>query len=244
MMNETLRRLAEEHGFALYCLETVDSTNTYALHLAKEGISRALVCAEQQTAGRGRLGRTWESSGENVYVSFLLDQPGDPCVALAAALAVTDAVALPGVQVKWPNDVLVDGAKLAGILVQAAGTHTVVGIGLNVNQTAFAPGLRATSLALLRSAPQHVEDALCALTCALPRRLNQLACGGFVALHREYTRLSSLVGETVTVHDGRERTGVCVGFGEDGALLLREHQTLHRVLSGEVTQKLKIEGDA
>src|SRR5688572_13455030 len=170
----------------------VDSTNERALAAIADGTARHgdVHMAEGQSAGRGRLGRGWASaSGEGLYLSVVL-LPSAPVVPTAltmgAGLAVLEAARALGARrarLKWPNDVLVEGAKLAGILVEARGTapphgtapsHAVVGIGLNVRQRAFPPELEAerpvTSLARLGFA-HDLDEAAAALLARLAPRL-------------------------------------------------------------------------
>jgi len=138
-----------------------------------------VVVARRQTAGRGRLGRVWADTGdEGIAVSFVIARPARP-EALAIAAAVGAAVAaeslldrgldgMGGVGIKWPNDVVVDGRKLAGILIEQWGGRAVIGIGLNVTQTSWPPRLaeRAVSLAQLGAACTRL-DALAALVRAV-----------------------------------------------------------------------------
>ncbi len=146
-----------------------------------QGASHGLVIvAEDQTAGRGSHGRAWQSPpGDDLYLSALLrlERPR-PTLTLATALAVVDAARSVGidgerVRVKWPNDVLVDGAKVAGILCESRSRgkrfDAVVGIGLNVNRERFDPALGATSLRLATGAPQDRGAVLVALLDAMER---------------------------------------------------------------------------
>jgi BirA family biotin operon repressor/biotin-[acetyl-CoA-carboxylase] ligase len=147
-------RLADTRFHDVRWFDVVDSTNRYLLECAATGASEGIVAvADEQTAGRGRLGRTWVAPpGSALLVSVLL-RPQIPAervhlVTLAAALAAIDA--LPGIDagVKWPNDVVVDDRKLAGILAEADGTGAIViGMGLNVRSDGLAPELRATAAA-------------------------------------------------------------------------------------------------
>lgn len=129
--------------------ETVDSTNRYLLDCAAQGAPDGVVAvADEQTAGRGRLGRSWVAPpGGALLVSVLL-RPSLPVerlqiVTLAAAVAATDALSGHGVRVKWPNDVVVDDRKLAGVLAEADGAGAVVvGMGLNLRDDWFPPDLR------------------------------------------------------------------------------------------------------
>jgi BirA family biotin operon repressor/biotin-[acetyl-CoA-carboxylase] ligase len=235
-------------------LPVCPSTSDLLAERARAGAQAGLViAADAQTDGRGRLGRTWHSPpGENLYVSLLL-RPRRPAVeipplTLLAGAAVARAVAPLGVapRLKWPNDVqLVDASgarrKLAGVLTEmvSAGTrveHVVVGIGLNVNATAFPPELadRATSLRLALGRPMDRARVLAAVLDAfepLYDEFEQRGPAGAVAAFTEFAALP----QRCRVDDRLQ--GVALGVDPDGALRLRDDAgQIHRVISGEVQQ--------
>ncbi len=134
------------------------STNADLLLLARGGVEEGLwLRAERQTAGRGRLGRTWVSPAGNLYASTLVRvRTGDPApatLALVAAVALHEAIGVFGVvaELKWPNDLIAAGAKLSGILLERGGDAVVVGIGVNVAHHPDLPERPTTSLAALGS---------------------------------------------------------------------------------------------
>src|SRR5688572_23177692 len=133
---------AQAAGARLVAYDTIGSTNEEALRLSRAGEREPLwVVAKTQTAGRGRRGRTWVSEPGNLYASLLLGDPSPPDrfpeLSFVAALALHDAVTarIPGlagrVALKWPNDLLIDRNKFAGILIEGEGTTVVIGIGVN-----------------------------------------------------------------------------------------------------------------
>lgn len=202
----------------------VDSTNERALASVTDGSAQHgdVHVAEGQSAGRGRLGRGWVSApGEGLYLSLVLlpaRPPNPAALTMGAGLAVLEAVRALGVrgaQLKWPNDVLASGAKLAGILVESRGIdparpHAVVGVGLNVLQRSFPPELLAeravTSLALLGCGATR-EQALQAVLEHLAPRLDQ-ACSSPQRIVSDYATASGLAGRTVRVQRGSgELTG-------------------------------------
>jgi len=202
----------------------VDSTNERALASVADGSARHgdVHVAESQSAGRGRLGRGWVSAhGEGLYLSLVLlpaRAPNPAAVTMGAGLAVLEGVRALGVRharLKWPNDVLVSNAKLAGILVESRGLdparpHAVVGVGLNVLQRAFPPelvGERAvTSLALL-GCTATLEAAIQTLLEHLSSRL-ELACSSPERIAGDYARASDLPGRAVRIRRGSgELTG-------------------------------------
>jgi len=247
-------RAAARCGHTIEYFDTLESTNTTAAAHARAGASEGtVVIAETQTRGRGRLGRAWVSPPfRNLYLSIVLRPaipPGDaPRLALVAGLATADAVAewAPRVALKWPNDVLVDNRKVAGILTEmdADGDHVrfvIAGIGVNLNGTLddFPAELRdkAGSLAMAVGAPiDRVAFAARVLSC-LEARYARFLAHGFAALRSEWNARSCLQGRQVQIDDGGQRhRGIVSGVADDGALCLRDaagHDV--RIVAGEVT---------
>lgn len=234
---------------------TNESARDWAACGAPEG---ALVGTDDQTAGRGRLGRTWHAEpGQNVTASLVLRPPLPNervgLIALATGLAVADALSDLGAArctLKWPNDVLLGGRKVCGILVErrveAAQKRTraplIVGIGLNVNQRRFAPDLaaRATSLALATGCRFDRADVLARVLVALERHLGALYAGAFASVLRAYTERLEGVGETVSLStpEGEPLArGILRGVDERGGLLLGTPGGLRRFHAGEVTMR-------
>lgn len=233
---------------------TIDSTNRLAAELARNGTEEGTtVVAEQQSAGRGRLGRTWVSPASvNLYMSTVLRPRIPPLevprLTLVAGLAVAEAIRDSGAdfrpQIKWPNDVLLDGRKVAGVLTELEAEadrvrFVVVGIGVNLNATGadFPPELKskATSLALVGGAA--IDRA--AFTGRLLTRLDGAYAafleGGFAALRHRYEELHGLVGLAVTIDGNPPLAGTVRGVDDGGALLVETGGVVQRVVSGEVT---------
>jgi BirA family biotin operon repressor/biotin-[acetyl-CoA-carboxylase] ligase len=222
-------------GCVVHAFESVTSTQELAAALAREGApTGTAVMARHQTGGRGRRGRSWwDAPGESLLLSVLLRPPGPvaeaPQLSLVAALAVTDALgsaAALGARIRWPNDVLVDGLKICGILPEAVSGdgrsvgHVVLGLGINVNQTEFPDPLaaRATSIRLLTGRSHELVPLRRMVLEALDRRYGRWLAGGFAALRDDCRRCSSTLGERVRGDGGVE--GVAVDIAEDGALLV------------------------
>ena len=236
-------------------LAETDSTQRVARELGRAGVPEGtVVIAEAQTAGRGRLGRTWHSPrGVNLYCSIVLRPPLPPAavpqVALVAGVAVAAALAeIPGVgpRVKWPNDVLIDGRKVAGILTEMEAEvervhHVILGIGVNLNapRAAFPPELRERATSLFLATGRRVDRAAVTgrLLAALEARYGRFLEGGFEAVRAEWESYSCLTGTDVRVASAEgEMAGRVLGLDADGALMLaRPDGTSTRIVAGEVT---------
>jgi len=230
-------------GWRLVALPTVGSTMDEATRLADAGAPEGtVVWAREQTGGRGRRGRRWASPAGNLYTSTVL-RPDCPAARAAelgfvAALAVADIVpAGRTVRVKWPNDVLVDGGKVAGILLESAVgqnamvQHVVAGIGVNVGFAPEIPGMRYPSAALGGTA----EAALERLTATLAGRLAEWRRDGFETVRAGWLAKAGPLGAEVDVKLGDELVrGRFGGVDHDGALLLETSSGPRRIVSGEL----------
>jgi BirA family biotin operon repressor/biotin-[acetyl-CoA-carboxylase] ligase len=231
-----------EHRFFRY--DRIDSTNERALVAIAAGRAAHgdVHVALEQTAGRGRRGRSWRSArGEGLTLTLVLlpaRAPNPSALTMGAGLAVVEAVIALGARearLKWPNDVLVDERKLAGILVEARGlepAHAVVGVGLNVAQHAFAPELvkerPVTSLALL-GVRCSLAEAEQTLLVALARRMAE-ACERAESVARDYAADLGLLGRAVRVSVGHEpRQGHLMRLALDGIELAREDSGVERI---------------
>ena len=223
-----LGRVREHHA-------SLPSTNDRALAWARAGAPHgAMVTADQQTAGRGRLGRRWDSpAGEGLYVSLVLRpeqcgggarwSPRWAALGLAVGLGLREGLArwLPQLALKWPNDLLCARRKLAGVLCetrwQGSTPDVVVGFGINVHQREFPEELRATSVAI-ELAPGTCpsrQEVLAAALVGLERTLTEFFAGGFSAIRSGYEAHSAVLGQTLTVGGAPVRG---LGFDDDGAL--------------------------
>ena len=240
-----LRRAAVRPGGLWREIEVVQSTgstNADLLARALRGEAEgAVLAAEEQRAGRGRMGRTWTAPPRAALTFSMLLRPAVPparrgWLPLLTGVAVATAVTgVTGVEtrLKWPNDLLAAGAKLAGILAEASGDAVVVGIGLNVStEPAEFPSPRpgalpATSLRAAGATAPNREDILLAILEGFERwyRAWQQAGGDpdRSGLRPEYTRLSATIGRTVRAElpGGQALSGPAVGVDSDGRLLVR-----------------------
>ncbi len=224
------------------------STNDEAARLARAGaVHGTVVIADSQRSGRGREGRVWASPpGAGVYLSAVVRPPLPlamvPPMTLAIGVAVCDAARAAGVaaQLKWPNDVLVGGRKLAGVLVetqsQGARLEAVI-VGIGVNLTGELPPALAATATTLAAAGAVVERARFVelLLAHVEHWLDRYASIGLPTIvHEWHERMAVGLAARATV-DGAALDGVCAGLDADGALLLRDAAgALHRVRSGDV----------
>ena len=242
-------------GRRIHYFDEVDSTNTVARQLAREGAREgAVVVADGQTKGRGRLGKTFFSPpGVNLYLSLVLRPnlapPQVPRLTLVAGVAVAQTVeSFAGVQpsLKWPNDTLLCGRKVSGILtemeMEGAGVgFVVVGIGVNLNcpEEVFPRELRATATSILIETGKKVDRAAFAaeLLGRLEDQYFSLLDQGFEPARSLWDTYCHLAGKTVRVSDGASRVeGRVCGLDKDGALVLEaEAGQRLRVVAGEVT---------
>lgn len=230
---------------ALVRLGRVDSTQTVAFALAADGAAdRTVVVAQAQTAGRGRHGRLWlDEPGASLLTSIILRPRLEPArlptLSLAAGVAVVEALErVTGLKprLKWPNDVLVDGRKLAGILLESRISPSplvVLGIGVNLAQRVFPADLaeRATSVRLATGRRVDADALLTALLESLDAWRTRLETEGWAPIRERWRALTETLGRRVSI-DGVE--GVAVDVDEDGALIVAEGNVRRRVVAGEV----------
>jgi BirA family transcriptional regulator, biotin operon repressor / biotin---[acetyl-CoA-carboxylase] ligase len=240
-------------GHTIHALGTVDSTQIVAARLAASGATEGtVVTALHQREGRGRRGRPWlDKDGESLLMSVVLRPPVPPGQApqlsLVAAVAIVDALRTFGelsAAIRWPNDVMVGERKICGMLPEAATSgpgaigHLVLGIGLNVNQAAFAEPLTALATSV-RMETGHVHDLARvreAVLAALDRWYARFLAMGVEGLREAWLERSQSIGRRVRAGDGR--VGVAVDLADDGALVIRtEDGETVRILAGDVTME-------
>lgn len=226
-------------GRTVIHLDRIDSTNNYARQLVRDKmpIEGTVVVAQVQTAGRGQRANTWLSQpGSNLTCSYILQPaflaaPQQFLLGAAVALAVFDTVLkfVPkkAVHIKWPNDVLVEEKKIAGILIENSlrGNqidHSVVGIGLNVNQTNFAPELNATSLSLVANTSLTCKEVLAELNVHLEKHYLRLRQGNMQAILNMFNQhlLGFKQQRLLTINNVDERVTI-MGARPSGELQLQ-----------------------
>jgi BirA family biotin operon repressor/biotin-[acetyl-CoA-carboxylase] ligase len=239
-------------GRVLHIFPELDSTNITARDMAAAGAADGTaVIAEAQRRGRGRLGRSWASpAGKNLYLSVLVR--GDVPLEHVAQLSLLSGVAACETvrqwcraEIKWPNDVLIDGRKVVGILAELHGSGAertvVLGIGVNLNATLddFPEELRdkAGSVSLATGAAVDRAHFAGRLLNALETRYEQWSREGFAPIAAAWRSLTPLIGREIRVQEpGALVEGTVIDIDDEGALRLRlADGAEHRVLAGDVT---------
>jgi BirA family transcriptional regulator, biotin operon repressor / biotin---[acetyl-CoA-carboxylase] ligase len=210
------------------------STNADLLAAAASGQAwseGAWLVADRQSAGRGRLGRDWRDGAGNfmgsTMVALRASDPPAHTLALVAGLAVHGALGLlggpPDMQLKWPNDVMIGGAKLAGILLERTGDHIVIGIGINLVQAPDVPGRRTVSLTALGH-PVDRDAVAATLAQCMADALTEWRSGGWpTAILTRWHAAAHPRGTALTLSEGEHAglTGRFDGLEQDGSLALR-----------------------
>jgi BirA family biotin operon repressor/biotin-[acetyl-CoA-carboxylase] ligase len=234
----------------------IGSTNSAAMGSAAEGVPEgSILLAEEQTAGRGRGANTWQSPrSTGIYCSAVLRPPLPPSdvlllslmagLAVQAAIQQTDSRVQP--DLKWPNDILIDGKKVCGILTEMNAEATrvryvVVGVGINVNQASFPKELQATSLRLATGSEWSRVDLAAALLKSLDREYRQFVQGpeARASILRRFAENSSwLHGKKVRIEEnGSAFEGTTEGLDARGFLQVRTAHGMQTVLSGTVRER-------
>lgn len=242
-------------GGRIICLRETESTNIVAFRLAEEGAEEGtVVIADAQTQGKGRMGRRWESpAGTNLYCSVIVRPPISPmqaaqltlCSVVAVARAVEKATTLIP-SIKWPNDVLINGKKVAGLLNEMSAetdkvNFVILGIGININMTAeqFSADLRHPATSLLLESGKKIDRR--AVACSLLESLDELyslfLSRGHQPIRDEWLSRTNVLNRRVSVssHDTAV-CGIVTGIDEYGALLLQcDDGRMEKILAGDVT---------
>lgn len=240
-------------GNEIFYFDSIDSTNTKAKELAEEGYpSGVLVVANQQTAGKGRRGRTWISPhGTDIYMTLMLKPdiyPGNASMlTLVAALAMAKGIKRAtgeDVQIKWPNDIVLNGKKICGILTEMSGqfdciNHIVIGIGVNVHNETFEGEIADTASSLLLECGRHFHRA--EIIEAFLEEFEKayavfLETEDITGLQKEYNALLVNIGRQVHVLDPKEPfDGKAMGVTNKGELIVDTWESRKLVSSGEVS---------
>ena len=222
----------------------LDSTNSEAQRLAQAGeVGPVWIIADRQTAGRGRRGRAWSTDTGNLATTLLLRPDASPPIigqlsfvaALAAAEMASHFAPDASITVKWPNDVLAEGRKLAGLLLEAGPGWLGVGIGVNLASAPEGTEFPATSLAQLGIAAPSSEEALTVLAARFAHWYDAWMRAGFDTIRAAWLARAQGLGGPIRARLPHEtRHGVFDGIDASGALLLNEQGKVRAIAAGEV----------
>lgn len=204
-------------GYKLISFDKIPSTQTYALDLIARGAARGhtVVVAQAQSAGRGRYRRTWVSHHGNLYASFIFaSENRDPRLAYVVAVAIAETMISFGVRptIKWPNDILINGAKVCGVLIEYAGAFVVVGIGINIKSNPTVPEYQTTKL------ERYADIERTDLLNRLMRNLDKWMRTDFATVRARWMELATALNKVVRY---RGENVELIGINESGALVLR-----------------------
>lgn len=247
------RRRSKWIGKDTVCYEVIDSTNAQAVRLSEDRIGNgALIVADSQHAGRGRRGRSWESpAGSSIYMSILLKPEINPnnasMITLVAALAVSRAITqISGkpAGIKWPNDIVMNGKKVCGILTEMSAqfdyvNHIIVGIGINVNVESFSDEIADMATSLQLETGMRISRAeLIALICEQFEEVYEIymQTQDLRNLVKEYNTNLVNMHQSVKVLDPKEPfEGRAMGITPRGELMVDTWESRKLVSSGEVS---------
>lgn len=236
----------------IFVFDTIDSTNTYSKTIVGSIDNQpTLVLAEKQTHGKGRFNRRWQSEkGKNLTFSLIVeskvarDRLGvlPLCVAESVARAIEKVAAVP-VETKWPNDLLVDGKKLCGILLESvtdhspkAGQFIIVGIGFNVNQQKFPATMNATSLYHSMGTPVDRSQLLFHIINKLQWLTHPPPDSDIDVMLQKWKTRCSMLGKNIVVESGKAiLKGLAKTVAQDGALIVKIGAEDRKVYAGDVT---------
>lgn len=239
---------AQAAGYRLRHVESCGSTNDLAMQALREGQDKLWIVADHQSAGRGRSGRVWAPRPGNLYCSLALRAPAEariaPQIGFVTAVAAYDAIgaalgATDGLAIKWPNDLLLHGAKTAGILAESGWSSdrellVVVGIGINVADHPDVVSYRATHL---QAACPAVAAARVFrnLSDAMTARLEEWGADGFAPIREAWlARAAGLGGPAVVRRDDGDVRGHMIGLDVDGRLILDTDVGRRLIEAGDV----------
>lgn len=216
--------------YKLFSFDKIPSTQDYAHAMIVDGRAKDLtiVLAEVQTMGRGRRRRPWVSHNGNLYASFIFEYKSrTPALPYAVAVAVVEAIASYGIRtkIKWPNDILLDGKKVAGILIEYSGDFAIVGIGINIKSNPTVSSYKTTKLSIYAPVDRDglLRELMSRLDYWLPRN--------WTAVRRTWTAMAAHIGEKIKY---KGDTVTMIGIDEHGALILRDGLREFAVIDDEI----------
>lgn len=240
-------------GTKIIRFEKIDSTNAYAKSIAEEAEEGTVILADEQSAGRGRFARSWISEpGKNLLFSIILKPrlPADRIALLSLAAGIAVALAIEEVSglktdCKWPNDILIDGKKVCGILAESSFARSapislIIGIGLNVNQLNFPKELQSTASSISLIAGKVFDRDLILNSILEQLELLYLRIGKDESdyIIQSFKARCAMLGNDVTIQSGNESIqGIASDIDRNGALMITTTKGIRKVLAGDVTFK-------
>lgn len=218
-------------NYKVISFDKIPSTQTYAIDMIAggHGADHIAVLADAQSAGRGRYKRTWVSHHGNLYVSFIYDCPErDARLSYAVAVAICETLASFGVRptIKWPNDILIDGKKISGTLIEYSGRFVIVGIGINVSTNPTVTEYKTTKLDDYSVVP--IKELL----NRLMRNLDKFRMADFNIVRARWTSFATCINCDITYQGESARL---IGINENGALILRRGTRYLLVYGDEIS---------
>lgn len=204
-------------SYKLISLDKISSTQAYAHELISKGVAadHTAISAESQTAGRGRYRRVWVSPRGNLYVSFVFYiEERDPRLSYAVAVAIAEALTSFGIKpsIKWPNDILIQGKKVSGVLIEYSKDFVIIGIGINIKSNPNVAKYETTKL------DEYVKISKSELLASLMKSLDVWMKRDFSIVRKKWMELAAGLNEIIKY---RGRMVELMGINEDGALVLR-----------------------
>ncbi|MCQ2599692.1 MAG: biotin--[acetyl-CoA-carboxylase] ligase [Alphaproteobacteria bacterium] len=217
-------------GYKVLMFDKIPSTQTYAHGLIERGdaVNRMVICAAAQSAGRGRYNRPWVSHHGNLYVSIIYNAPVcRPQIAYSVAVAVAETIKSFGVdtQIKWPNDILIDGKKVCGVLIEFIGDYAVIGIGINIRSNPTVVGYETTKL-------ENYADVLQSeLLSRLLKNMDVWLKADFDKVRDRWIKMAIGLNGNV---EYRGQMYKFTGINDDGAVILERDDNMYFVYGDEI----------
>ena len=206
-------------AYKLISFDKIPSTQDYAHDLIARGeaVNKTVITALAQSSGRGRYKRNWVSHHGNLYVSFIYKiAERDPKLSYAIAVAVAETMIAFGIrpEIKWPNDILIDGKKVSGILIEYAQNFVIVGIGINIATCPTIKDYKTTKMDTHVKENVSVKDVLSVLI----KKIDKWRNANFITVRERWMNLAAALNKTIQFHG---KPAELIGLNEDGALVLR-----------------------
>lgn len=218
-------------NYKVFSFDKITSTQTYAHEMISRGdaADHTAIVALAQSAGRGRYKRSWVSHHGNLYVSFIFNAPErDPRLSYSVAVAIAETIASFGINptIKWPNDILIDGKKVSGTLIEYSGRFVIVGIGINIKTNPTVENYETTKLEKYGNV-ERLE-----LLNRLMKNLDKWMRADFRAVRTRWTDMAACLNSTVKYQGALAEL---IGINENGALVLRRGSQYLLVYGDEIT---------